>query len=150
MDPSGALHVIHNPSCKSSAPPAPQTKSPTHDKDDSGQIASEWKMCMCIYSTDGTPCIFGRKISGWGCVYCCAAAVWNLPGCAPGRLPQLTQNPEQQHCLQQTGHMLSSFTKRIMERCKSTSPPTRAPSKGGEKRTEREDKEDVRHAGPQK
>lgn len=46
MDPSGALHVIHNPSCKSSAPPAPQTKSPTHDKDDSGQIASEWKMCM--------------------------------------------------------------------------------------------------------
>lgn len=46
--------------------------------------------------------------------------------------------------------MLSSFTRGIMERCKSTSPPTtRAPSKG-EKRAEREDKEDVRHDGPQK
>lgn len=71
-----------------------------------------------------------------------------------GAWPQLWQhNPEQQRCLQhvkQIGGMLNSFTRRIMERCKSASPPTaRAPSKE-EKRAEREDKEDVRHDGPQK
>lgn len=55
-----------------------------------------------------------------------------------GAWPQLRQaNPGQQHCLQhveQIGDTLSSFTKGIMERCKSTSPPTtRAPSKRAKK-----------------
>lgn len=46
-----------------------------------------------------------------------------------GAWPQLTQdNPELQHCSQhveQIGDMLSSFTKGIMDRCKSTSPQQR-------------------------
>lgn len=61
-----------------------------------------------------------------------------------GAWPQLTQdNPEQQHCSQhveQIGDTLSSFAEGIMERCKSTFSPTRAPSKREKKRTEREDK----------
>lgn len=38
-DPSGELHVIHNPSWKASAHPAPETMSPTCNRDGFGQIA---------------------------------------------------------------------------------------------------------------
>lgn len=59
-----------------------------------------------------------------------------------GAWPQLTQdNPEQQRYFQhveQIGDMLSSFTKGIVERCKSTSPPTtKDPSKGEKKNRKR-------------
>lgn len=59
-----------------------------------------------------------------------------------GAWPQLMQDhPEQQHCSQlveQIADMLSSSTKGIVERCKSTSPPTtRAPSNGEKKNRKR-------------
>lgn len=63
--------------------------SHTHNKDGFGQIALEWKMYICVYSTDGAPCILEKKCMYEGLFIAVQQHFKNMPGSTTGLLAQV-------------------------------------------------------------